>query len=234
MITVGVDVGQKVDPTAIIVAEGLTLGDLSQRRSFAHHYVRHIERLPLGTPYPAVALRLARLVDALIEQTKATPTVYVDATGVGWPVLEMMQRTGLKVSPVPVYFTYGDRRTKTADKGVSLGKAWLVSRLQALLQGKRLHLPRTKETAALTQELLDYEIRVDTDANERYGAFRVGSHDDLVTALGLATQLDTEGTTGAFLEVFGHRRAPTKPLPTGPYTREATVTSFGVIASALH
>jgi hypothetical protein len=40
----------------------------------------------------------------------------------------------------------------------------------------------------LGQELMDYEIRVDQDANDRYGAFAVGSHDDLVTALGLAVQ----------------------------------------------
>lgn len=36
------------------------------------------------------------------------------------------------------------------------------------------------------EELLEYEGRVDERANERYGAFRVGAHDDLVTALGLA------------------------------------------------
>src|SRR5205085_6609104 len=35
-----------------------------------------------------------------------------------------------------------------------------------------------------------YEIRVDKNANDTYGAFRVGIHDDLVTALGLATQVD--------------------------------------------
>ncbi len=35
-------------------------------------------------------------------------------------------------------------------------------------------------------ELQDYEIRVDQDANDKYGAFKVGSHDDLVTALGLS------------------------------------------------
>ena len=29
-------------------------------------------------------------------------------------------------------------------------------------------------------------------ANDRYGAFKVGTHDDLVTALGLAVQLDRE------------------------------------------
>ena len=42
----------------------------------------------------------------------------------------------------------------------------------------------------MADELLDYEIRVDTDANDKYGAFKVGTHDDLVTALGLAVQTD--------------------------------------------
>ena len=40
----------------------------------------------------------------------------------------------------------------------------------------------------LARELLDYEIRVSEDANDRYGAFKVGNDDDLVTALGLAAQ----------------------------------------------
>jgi hypothetical protein len=38
--------------------------------------------------------------------------------------------------------------------------------------------------------LEDYEIRVSEDANDKYGAFRTGAHDDLVTALGLAVQTD--------------------------------------------
>ena len=31
---------------------------------------------------------------------------------------------------------------------------------------------------------------MDENANDRYGAFKVGTHDDLVTALGLAAQTD--------------------------------------------
>jgi hypothetical protein len=49
-----------------------------------------------------------------------------------------------------------------------------------------IHLPVTDESQALARELQDYEIRVDQDANDKYGAFKVGTHDDLVTALGLA------------------------------------------------
>jgi hypothetical protein len=52
---------------------------------------------------------------------------------------------------------------------VSLGKAWLVSRLQVLLQTWRLRLPRPAEAEALAQELLDYAIRVDENANEKCG-----------------------------------------------------------------
>ena len=58
----------------------------------------------------------------------------------------------------------------------------------ALLQTGRIHLPRTREAEVLAQELLDYEIRVNESSNDTYGAFRVGSHDDLVTSLGLAVQ----------------------------------------------
>ena len=44
----------------------------------------------------------------------------------------------------------------------------------------------TLDAEAMFQELLDYEIQGDERANDRYGAFKVGTHDDLVTALGLA------------------------------------------------
>jgi hypothetical protein len=114
--------------------------------------------------------------------------VCVDATGLGQPVVDLMAERLFKVTPV--YFTHGDRRTVNGDGSVSLGKAWLVSRLQALLQTGRLHLPQTQEARALAKELLDYEIRVTENANDTYGAFRVGTHDDLVTALGLAVQAD--------------------------------------------
>jgi hypothetical protein len=47
-----------------------------------------------------------------------------------------------------------------------------------------------RATKELAKELLDYEIHIDEDANDKYGAFKVGTHDDLVTALGLATLID--------------------------------------------
>ena len=114
--------------------------------------------------------------------------MYVDATGVGQPIVDLLSVAGVR--PVACYFTHGDRRVEKDRHEITIGKAYLVSRLQALLQTGRIHLPRTSEASALAEELLDYEIRVDQNANDRYGAFRVGTHDDLVTALGLAVQVD--------------------------------------------
>ena len=51
---------------------------------------------------------------------------------------------------------------------------------------------------------------MDQDANERYGAFKVGSHDNLVTALGLAVQepppcADSAPAVGPVTCPAGHR-----------------------------
>ena len=188
-IAIGIDVGQKRDPTAVAVVEAEERADPQTSTVADHYLVRHIERLELGTPYPAVAQRLAAIVANVQLHARPAdrllPTIWLDATGVGQPVVDLLAEAGLSVTAV--YFTHGDRLAEnTQARTVSLGKALLVSRLQVLLQSRRVHLPRTAEAETLARELLDYEIHVDEQANDRYGAFMVGSHDDLVTALGLA------------------------------------------------
>ncbi len=197
-VTVGVDIGQKRDPTALAVAE------VENRQGEDYHIIRRLERLPMGTTYPQVAARLKSVVAGVRTrmawdeaERQAVPSwqrqpvedaalaVYVDATGVGQPVVDLLAVADAPI--VAVYFTYGDKRMVNGMQ-MSLGKAWLVSHLQALLQTGRILLPKTTEAEVLAQELRDYEITVDQDANDKYGAFKVGTHDDLVTALGLAVQ----------------------------------------------
>src|SRR5260221_13924266 len=123
--------------------------------------------------------------------------IWADATGVGRPVMELIENQ-LRASPKtdrahlhPVVFNHGDRfvRGGYESRGDVLGKAYLGSRLQALAQANPplLKLPKTDpEAEAMMQELKDYRIKVTEDANDKYGAFAVGAHDDLVTAVGLA------------------------------------------------
>ncbi len=191
VVTLGLDIGQRVDPTALAALEVGLRPREDRKGTEAHYTARYLARLPLGTPYPQVAARVAEVATGIARRTGTRPILYVDATGVGTPVLDALRAAQVPARIVGVFFTHGDRRVMDDASGeVRLGKAWLVTRLQVLLQGGRLHLPRTAEAAALQQELLDYEIRIDTDANDKYGAFKVGSHDDLVTALGLACQVE--------------------------------------------
>lgn len=183
LVRIGVDIGQKRDPTAIVVA------DTEERpgeagRSAMHFLIRHLERLRLGTPYPEIARRVAEVASGARERSGNPVTIYVDATGVGDPVAELIaERWSGQV--VSVYMNYGDHCKDDGDK-IHLGKAHMVSRLQALLQGRRIHLPETREARVLEQELADYEIRVGENSKEQFGAFATGAHDDLATALGLA------------------------------------------------
>ncbi|MCP4548616.1 MAG: hypothetical protein GY835_19340, partial [bacterium] len=143
--------------------------------------------------YPAVAARVGEIATRVKARTDLYSTIFVNATGTGAPVIDLIAEQARDREIIwPVFFNYGDRRKEEweSELQVTLGKAYLVTRLQTLLQTDRLHLSRTSEAEALAQELLDYEVKVDEHANERYGAFSVGTHDDLVMALGLAVQID--------------------------------------------
>lgn len=204
---IGVDIGQRRDPTAIAVAE-VELRPVANREKRlkseeAHYLVRFLGRLPLGTPYPEVARRISQLCAQVKARSGRAPVLYVDATGVGLPVVDQLRASNLAVARLDaVLFTGGDQRTEKPEEGrVHLGKVYLVSRLQSLLQFQRIHLPQTTEAAVLARELGDFEIRVDQDAHQRSGAFKVGTHDDLVTALGLAVQKEPIRNSALELEL---------------------------------
>jgi hypothetical protein len=210
LITIGVDIGQRQDPTAIVLAE---LAD-------GMHTVRHLERRPLGTSYPEVAERIDQVYAAAVDRqaerfhesevaahgsipqrgmspleilSRARDSVYVfvDATGCGLPVVDFVRQS----STIPdghltaVMFTAGEHCTvKRGEREGSVAKAFLVSRIQALLGSGRLALP-DPEARILGEELADFWRDVNAQANAQYGA-KVGAHDDLVCALGLAVLLD--------------------------------------------
>jgi hypothetical protein len=88
-----------------------------------------------------------------------------------------------KVSLHPTTFVHGDEYDR---KSGSLGKGYLVSRLQSVLQNNCLQAPDTEEVHNLIEELKVYERRLSATGTDTYGAFRSGFHDDLATAAGLA------------------------------------------------
>jgi len=87
--------------------------------------VGHLERVPLGTPYPGIVARVGRLLDKLPAGTE----LVIDLTGVGRPVFDMFVYSG--ISPLGVLITAGASETRDGPI-CGVPKLTLVSRLQAL------------------------------------------------------------------------------------------------------
>ena len=157
--------------------------------------VRHIETKPYETPQVSLVDWLATIWKG-IEGLDRTALLYADITGAGttWldPLLPKVGRV------MPVYFNHSDRRQSDLDEShygenarVTLGKGYLVARLQVLLETGRLRLPSSPEGKAIGRELRDYQLEAQVEP-EKYGGFRAGGqYDALISALGLAVQVDS-------------------------------------------
>jgi hypothetical protein len=140
----------------------------------------HLERMPLGTPYPGIIAHVSRLLVKLPPGTELA----IDFTGVGRPIFDMFAAAGL--SPTGILITGGTSETYS---GAIIGvpKLALISRLQALLHEGRLKIHRDlAEAAELVRELQDFRVEFTAAGGLTFNA-RAGKHDDLVLALAIAT-----------------------------------------------
>ena len=66
--------------------------------------IGHLERLPLGTPYPAIVAHVGQILAKL----PGHPELLIDFTGVGRPVFDMFVYSG--IYPIGVIITGGTAR----------------------------------------------------------------------------------------------------------------------------
>jgi hypothetical protein len=206
----GLDLGQAQDFTAIAVVESqattyprtvlgreVELGLPIDREvevfgpPFSHR-LRHLERFPLGTRYPDVVARTADLMAKLPGALLA-----VDWTGVGRAVVDMLEQA--RLAPYAVNITGGNAVTG-GGRSWGVPKRDLVAALQVAFQAERLKIARALPMAdAFVTELLDFKVKITAAANDVYGAWREGQHDDLVLAVALACWLAEQalGEAGA-------------------------------------
>ena len=192
---VGVDLGQKQDYTALCVVERaeLMLDDRDPRtwqcRRETRFEVRHLERMKLRTPYPAVVARIREVaMDPALGERRS---LVVDATGVGAPVVDLLYAAGVGCEIVPVTITGGDGGAK-ASSGSSGGerrvpKRDLIVGLQVMLDLGQLQIAKgLPEAAVLLRELMGMRVRTSAAGHRSYGNGREEAHDDLVLAVALA------------------------------------------------
>jgi|SRR2546421_1506977 hypothetical protein len=141
--------------------------------------VGHLERVPLGTPYPGIVAHVGRLLGKLPVRTE----LVIDFTGVGRPVFDMFVCSG--ISPVGVLITGGTAETRDGTI-CSVPKLTLVSRLQALLHQGLLKIHKElPEAETLVHELQEFRVEFTATGHLTFNA-RSGKHDDLVLALAIA------------------------------------------------
>jgi len=110
----------------------------------------------------------------------------VDGTGVGRPVVDLLRSARPGGLLMPAIITNGDFETR--DQGYyRVPKRDLIIGLQVLLQRGAMQIAAGLEHAAdLVKEMADMQVKVTPAGNEQYGAWREGTHDDLVFAVALA------------------------------------------------
>jgi len=193
MYFVGLDLGQKRDHSAIAVVERVEAYSAYRAPVLGRLEVRYLERVPLGTSYPAVAERVRRIVQCGAIDGKAV--VVVDATGVGRPVVDLLRAGRMRCEVAAVTITGGEKAVQSFD-GWSVPKKDLMAGVQVLLEKDQLKVaPKLKAAGALVRELTDMRMTA-KGGRVRMGANGEGEHDDLVIALALGCWRATRGTVG--------------------------------------
>lgn len=196
----GLDVGQSIDPSAVCALRHVVTPTdewkpndrnprIVQQQCVERFQVLHLERLPLGMPYPT---QVAHVGGLLARPPLTGATFVLDYTGCGRPVADMFSRAGLQ--PVCLLITAG---TEWSRDGLTwhVPKSLLVSGLEARLHSGELEIAADLlDAPALHEELKDFSRKVSESGRVTFNA-RSGAHDDLVLAVAIALFATTTGRT---------------------------------------
>lgn len=204
---IGLDLGQSSDySAAAILVERAATQDTPLR-----HEVPWLRRWDLGTSYPTIVREATALVARTARALGPLGALAVDYTGCGRPVVDYFR---LEELPVPLYavgITAGRQATMDPDTNEwHVPKIQLVSAVQLMLQdGRLLFGKQLPLTPILAKEMLNFQVKVTTAANEQYGAWREGTHDDLVLAVAMPCWALLAGATcGPASYAVGGERLP--------------------------
>ena len=174
---IGWDPGQSQDYSAIAILKKM----LDKT-----YQVQHLERLALGTPYPAQVEKVYSMMHRK-PLDKADVTLCIDATGIGAAVVDLAREKG--TNPVAVSIHGGMEASWTDDRmSARVPKADLIGCLTVLAQTRSVTVARGLPYAdTLRQELKAYQAKINPNtAHVTYGNdARQAPHDDLVLSVAI-------------------------------------------------
>lgn len=191
----GLDLGQSQDYTALAIIQQQG----NSKDGFQFNCV-HLQRWPLRTSYPAIVVDVIRLMNAPELMPDGNyPVLAVDATGVGAPVVDLFRRERMNAALKAVQITGG------ADESYEnftyrVPKRNLVSQMQVALQQDRLNVAKSlPEASNFIREAQTFQVKINDNAHDSYGAWREGTHDDLVLAVAIALWATSFSGSGIYV-----------------------------------
>ncbi len=189
----GLDIGQAQDYTAITVVESLRLVSTVRDPLYLtfpeswQHRVRHMQRLPLQTPFHQVVDQVVELIGKLRGATRIRNIeLVVDATAVGSPIVEMLRNARPQCVITPITITGADHVSTYGDTQ-RVPKRDLMSRLHLMLEDDAIRIPHTLPALEdFREEFRAFRLRFTSKGHDTYSA-EGQTHDDLLLSLALAT-----------------------------------------------
>jgi hypothetical protein len=186
---IGLDLGQAKDFTALGIIECVrSVNTLSGKAEITNLNCIHLQRWQLRTSYPAIVADVVKMINSLMsyESPDYKPVLAVDATGVGAPVVDLFKAETINAELRPIQIV-GGSNISTENGMTRVPKRDLVSVVQVALQNRTLKIANElSEADTLSRELQNFTVKITDSANDVYGAWREGTHDDLVLAVALA------------------------------------------------
>jgi hypothetical protein len=184
----GLDLGKLSDFSALALLEW-EMPPRPGPRWRADYALSTLKRWPLGTAYLDLVDQLVKFFQTL--PPLSWPLLVLDATGVGEAVVEaavrQMRNERSRGGWAAVTITAGNVITPRGGARWNVSKRQLVSHLQVVLGGRRLHVsPQLPDARLLLKELETFSVKISAAGNEQFESWRERDHDDLVLAAALA------------------------------------------------
>jgi hypothetical protein len=193
---VGLQLGRVQSPAALAIIER-TPGALEA--SPVTHELGHLQRWPVGTPYPRIIHELTEILRTPLPILQAnrdalgnvlprdlggqTAALVVNATGVGRAALELLRDEAPDVRRVATWVTTGDQALEETE-GWRVPQRDLVAAVQVLEQQNRLEMAEDlADYPELRQQMDAFKVVPGVAGRDRYDPT---AGDDLVVALALA------------------------------------------------
>ncbi len=192
-VILGIDLGQAKDFTAIAGIEKRQDYEpfTSVQKGDPFYLVKFLERPPLGTSYPDIIRRVTQLNENIEKKYESKPVLVVDSTGVGKPVFDQFDESGLRVTGVCIH----GGNSVTRDGSIyNVPKRDLAGILQILYQTGRIKVSGAlAEAKTLNKELLNFKVKISAEGHDSYEAWRESIHDDLVLAVAIGCWFGEKG-----------------------------------------